>query len=255
MLKSLTVYVLTAAIRDKLFLSFFLLLAVGISLSIFMGSSAVNEQDQFTLVFAAAGLRMASVFGIVLFVVFFVRRSFETRDVEYLLTRPITRLDYLLSHVLSFMIIALCFSLLTAVCLAIMSPETGDNSSYLLWVFSFYAELIIIANTAFFFSMVLSSAVASVLITGAFYLLSRLMGQILGIIDRFEYGGAFSLMETVMRIISTIIPRLDLMGQSAWLLYGTDENSIGYGFILLQALVFSCLVLSAAMIDLKRKQF
>ena len=153
------------------------------------------------------------------------------------------------------MIIALCFSVLTAFCLVFMAPEDGWNKAYFLWVLSFYAELIIIANVAFFFSMVLSSSVASVLITGAFYLLSRMMGQILGIIERFEYGGTFSFMETIMLGISTIIPRLDLMAQSGWLLYGTNEDSIGYGFIILQALVFSFLILSAAMIDLKRKQF
>lgn len=255
MLKNLTFYVLTAAVRDKLFLSFFLLIAVGVSLSIFMGSSAVTEQDQFSLVFAASGLRIASVFGIILFVVFFIRRSFETRDVEYLLTRPISRLNYILSHAVSFIIIALCFTVLTGLCLVVLGQQSGINDAYILWTFSFFAELIIVANTAFFFSMVLSSAVASVLITGAFYLLARLMGQILGIVERFDYGGAFSFMENIMTLVSTVIPRLDLMGQSAWLLYGAEESVIGYGFILMQALVFTCLVLSAAMIDLKRKQF
>ncbi|MAZ76030.1 MAG: hypothetical protein CMH31_01865 [Micavibrio sp.] len=255
MLKNLIYYVLTAAVRDKLFLSFFLLLAIGVSLSIFMGSSAVTEQDQFTLVFVASGLRLASVFGVVLFVVFFIRRSFESRDVEYLLTRPITRLDFLLSHVVAFTVIAFCFTALTAICIYVLATKGSVQSAYFLWVFSFFAELVIIANVAFFFSMVLSSAVASVLITGAFYLLSRLIGQILGIIEAYNYSDAFVLMEKVMLVISAIIPRLDLMGQSSWLLYGAKEGAISYTFIVLQMLVFSFLVLAAAMVDLKRKQF
>ena len=255
MLKNLSFYVLTAAIRDKLFLSFFLLLAVGVSLSVFLGSSAVIEQDQFTLVFSASGLRIASVFGIILFVIFFVRRSFESRDVEYLLTRPISRFDYLISHVLAFMVIAFCFTVLTGLCIFVLASKGAEQSAYLLWIFSFFAELVIIVNVAFFFSMVLSSAVASVLITGAFYLLSRLIGQILGIIESYNYGNAFALMEKVMIAISAIIPRLDLMGQSSWLLYGTSDDTVSYLFIALQMLVFSFLVLSAAMIDLKRKQF
>ncbi|NQZ13659.1 MAG: hypothetical protein HRT94_02375 [Alphaproteobacteria bacterium] len=255
MLVKLTSYVITAAFRDKLFLSFALLLAVGISLSIFMGSSAVTEKDQFALVFAASGLRMASVFGILLFVVFFVRRSFETRDVEYLLTRPISRFQYLLSHVMAFALIALVFAVLTAICIFVMGRESGFNSGYILWVFSFFAELVIIANVAFFFAMVLSSAVASVLITAAFYILSRLIGQILGIIDRHHYGDVFDFLEKIMLVVSMFIPRLDLMGQSGWLLYSVEQGAIGYGFVALQAVVFSCLVLSAAMIDLKRKQF
>lgn len=255
MLKHLIFYVLTAAIRDKLFLSFFLLLAVGVSLSVFMGSSAVTEQDQFTLVFAASGLRLASVFGMVLFVVFFIRRSFESRDVEYLLTRPITRLDYLISNTLSFIAIAFCFTALTSICIYVLMPKGGDFSAYLLWVFSFFAELVIIANVAFFFAMVLSSSVASILIVSAFYILARLIGQILGIIDTYNYGDSFDIMENIMLLISMVIPRLDLMGQSSWLLYGAEEDSISYIFILIQMIVFSSLVLSAAMFDLKRKQF
>ncbi|HBR68524.1 MAG TPA: hypothetical protein DEA55_04015, partial [Rhodospirillaceae bacterium] len=68
--------VLTAAVRDKLVISLLVLLALGASMAVFMGSSAVIEQDRFAVVFASGGLRLASVLGLVLFVVFFVRRSF-----------------------------------------------------------------------------------------------------------------------------------------------------------------------------------
>lgn len=255
MLIKLTRYVLIAAFRDKLFLSFFLMLAVGVSLSIFLGSSAAIEQDQFSLVFAASGLRLASVFGMVLFVVFFIRRSFESRDVEYLLTRPISRFQYLVSNITAFAAIAIIFSTLIFACVFIMAPHRGEDLSYLLWVFSIFAELVIIANVAFFFSMVLSSAVASVLITSAFYILARLMGQILGIIDTHHQMGVMLYAEKMMLVISMFVPRLDLMGQSSWLLYGRPDGAIGYGFILMQMLLFSGLVLSAAMVDLKRKQF
>jgi len=255
MLQHLVPYVLTAAIRDKLFLSIIILMAVGVSLSIFMGASAVTETDQFALVFTASGLRFASVFGIIIFVAFFIRRSFENRDVDYLLTRPVSRLSYILSHAIAFAMIALFFTVLLGICLFVMKAQSTPDSDYLLWLFSLFAELVVMANVAFFFAMVLSSPVTSVLISAAFYILARLMGQILGIIDTYNYGGAFMPLEKIMLVISAFVPRLDLMGQTNWLLYGAGENDISFGFIAMQMLVFSAMILSGAMLDLKRKQF
>jgi hypothetical protein len=51
-----------------------------------------------------------------------------------------------------------------------------------------------------------------------------------------------------------IIPRLDLMTQTSWILYGTN-NGNEYIFILEQAFVFLFMVLLAALIDLRRRQF
>ena len=63
-------YVLKAAIRDRLFLSLIVLVLVGVSLSIFLGGAAIVESNRFSLVFAASGLRLAGVMGLVLFIVF-----------------------------------------------------------------------------------------------------------------------------------------------------------------------------------------
>ena len=57
-----------------------------------------------------------------------------------------------------------------------------------------------------------------------------------------------------MLLISMVIPRLDLMAQSSWLIYGT-ENSINWMFVIGQGIVFYALVFSATYIDFKRKQF
>ena len=252
--KSLIIYVLTAAFRDRLFWSFLVLLGVGISLSFFLGSSALIEAEQFSVVFASGGLRIASVMALVLFVVFFIRRSFDSRDVEYILTRPISRLQFLLSHALAFQLMALVVALVVSACVIILAPGKEVTPGYFLWGFSLFAELFIMVNVALFFSMVLSSAVGSALISMGFYVLARLIGQILGIIERGEESGIHFIMEQLMYYISVLIPRLDLMGQTAWLLYPLD-NIIGYGFIVAQTVIFSAIILCAALIDLTKKQF
>lgn len=254
MIRLLTTYVLTAAARDRLLLMFLLLAVVGVSLSIFMGSSAVTEKDQFTVVFAAGGLRLAGLLTLVLFVVFYLRRSFESRDVEYLLSRPVSRLQFLLAHSLAFSLLATLIAILTTAVLYMM-PSVAEKSGYILWGLSIWAEFLIMVNVALFFAMVLPSAVTGILCCMAFYVLARLMGDILGIIDANAGESALTLlMEKVMLVVSVVIPRLDLMGQTSWLVYGV-ENALKWHFILLQGFVFWGLMMAASLLDLKRRQF
>lgn len=247
-------YILMAARRDKLLIGFLLLIVIGASLSIFLGSSALTEQDQFSVVFMANGLRLGSVLTLLLFCVFYLRRSYDTRDVEYLLTRPLTCFQFLLAHSFAFSILATIAAVFITVSLIALS-QGHQIMGHVLWGVSVWVELIIIANTALFFSLILSSAVAAVLTGFAFYMLSRLIGSILGIVSASEAGSVLNLVtEKVMLVISIIIPRLDMMGQSSWLIYGFD-SPVSLGFIFVQGVVFCGLVFSAALFDLQRKQF
>ncbi len=246
-------YVLTAALRDRLFLSLIVLLVLGASLSVFMGSAAVVGQDRFTLVFAGGGLRLASVLGLVLFVVFHVRRSFETKDVEFLLSRPVGRVRFLLSFAAAFSLLAVLMGVAIGLVLYVLGPHLFGQG-HILWIVSMIVENIIMVNTALFFSMIISSSASAAMVTLAFYVLARMMGQILGIIDTgmriFDAGP----LPYIMQVISAVMPRLDLMAQTSWLLYGPGEQ-VGFIYIVGQGIVFSILILLAALIDLVHRQF
>lgn len=246
-------YVLTAAVRDRVTVSFLVLLLLGASLSVFLGSAAVIEQDQFSLVFAAGGLRLAGVLALVLFVVFLMRRMFEAKDIEFLLSRPIGRVGFLVSYSVAFSFLALLMGVAQGGCLYVIAPHLFD-SGHVLWIVSVIIENIIMVNVALFFSMVLTSATVAALASFSFYVLGRMMGEILGIIDAGTRIYNFELLEGIMQLISAIMPRLDLLGQTSWLLYGVDEQ-IGLGFVIVQGLVFTALVVLASLIDLVRRQF
>lgn len=247
-------YVLTAAIRDRFALSLALLIAVAISLSIFLGSSAVTEQDSFAVVFAAGALRIGGMAALVLFTVYYIRRSFDSRDIEYLLSRPIGRISFLFSHAMALTILASVSAAAIFICVAALSPGPL-TSGHVLWGVSILMEYIIMANAALFFAMVLPGAATSAFAAGGLYVLSRLTGQIFGILDSGTVAGHFSWMEKIMESISLFVPRLDLMGQTAWLLYGIPENGAGYGLIFAQGAVFASMFIMAAAIDLVRRRF
>jgi hypothetical protein len=250
---NLVKYVIKAAVHDRLVISMFSLIVVATSLSIFMASSAVTETDQFALVFAAGGLRMTSVVGLVLFVVFHMRRSFDTKDVEYLLSRPISRVSFIISHAVAFSFIAFIMAIIVIAAVVIVSPN-AFSMGHILWGASLIAEFIIIVNVALFFSMVLTAATSGALAVLALYVLGRLMGQLLGIIESGIDAANLEIFSNIFKLISMVIPRLDLMAQTSWLIYEPD-GTVGYLFIVIQLVVFSSLVICASIVDLVRRQF
>ncbi len=250
---SLVKYVLTAALRDRVITALMILLILGASLSVFVGSSAIIEKNQFSAVFAAGSFRFIGAFGLVLFVVFFMRRSFETKDVEFLLSRPIGRVQFLLSYSFAFYVLAIFMGLAQGLAVYILGPHLFGEG-HILWTVSVIIENMIMASMALFFSMFLTSAATAAMASFGFYVLARMMGQILGIIYADYSVSNMPILEMAVQMVSVITPRLDLMGQTSWLIYGVGEQ-INLAFVFAQGLVFTMLVSLASMLDLVRRQF
>lgn len=270
--KYLVKYVLTAALRDKLMVTLVLMILIGAAVAVFMGSASIIEQSSFAIVFGAGGLRFLGVAGVVLFCCFYIRRSFESKEVEFLLSRPISRTSFLFSHAAAFSVLAFAIAFAIALTVCIIGRPPVDGA--IVWGVSIGAEFAMMAIAALFFSMVLSSAAGSALATLGFYSLSRMMGTLLGILDLPPENWFFAVLNSLLKLISIIVPRLDMMGQTSWLVYGASGASgikflpdasayahdvmmhIGLaGFIGLQCIVFVALLLGAAMYDFRRRQF
>ncbi len=250
----LTFYVLKASVRDKLVLSLMLFFIAAVSMSLFIGSSAVTEPDAAILTFIASSARFIAVISLILFVVFYVRRAYETHDIEYLLSRPINRISFITSHLFALSILSICFSFFIAAGIFLYASSFINGDGFMLWFISLTLEFMIVSYAAFFFSMVLPSAVTGTMATLAGYILARMSGQILNIIDAGNNGEIFGVLGKIMEASSVIVPRFDLFSQSAWLLYGPDAN-ISLIFILLHGILFSLLIGCAAIFDLLRKEF
>ncbi len=270
--RHLVKYILVAAMRDKLMITLALMIMLGAGIASFMGAATVTEGDSFSLVFSSGGLRFLGVIGVVLFSCFYIRRSFDSKEVEFLLSRPISREAFLVSHALAFSILSfIVAAFIYAVILFIGRP---DSLGAFVWAFSIATEIAIMSVVSLFFSMVLSSASGSALATLGFYALSRMMGTILGITAGAAGNWGNAIMNNTMELISVIIPRFDMMGQTSWLIYGVDKavglkfnpEASGFahalmdftglsGFILCQLVIFMALLLTAASFDFNRRQF
>jgi ABC-type transport system involved in multi-copper enzyme maturation permease subunit len=266
-------YVLTAALRDKLLSTLMLMIATGAAVSVFLGSASITEKESFALVFGASGLRFLSVVGLVLFCCFYMRRSFETKEVEFLLARPLSRLTFLFSHAAAFMLLSLVIGIVTVVAVSFIGAPNSEG--LMLWGISIVFELMMMSTAALFFSMVVSSAAGSALATLGLYVLARLSGMLLAIAQKAPDNMIYAVLNNVMNVISIFIPRLDMTGQTSWLVYGykgsgetlelADRASdfaikmadvLGaLGFILTQGILFTGLLLAAAAFDFVRREF
>lgn len=244
-------YALLAALRDKLLLSMFIVFVVGASLSLLLASAAIIEKDQFALVFTSASLRLVNVLGLVLFVIFFVRRSFDSKDIEFLLSRPISRVQLIITYAVAFSIIAVIMNFAVGLALFSVAPHLFGYS-HMLWLVSLVFESIAMVSVSLFFALQITSAASAAMASLGVYVLGRLMGQLLGIVDSSLVDGQ-GIYAMALQLVSVITPRLDLLGQSSWLLYGVEGGSAV--FACFQVFAFSVLVVAAACLDFSRRQF
>ena len=251
---SLIRYVCTAAIRDRLILVMLGLMLLAGVLSVLMSGAAIVEQQKFTIASLASSIRIVAVIGLVVFISFFQRRAHDYREIDYLLATPLGRYRYLISNATAFILIALFLTLVMGALVILLQNEV--NTATLFWIASSFIELSLTATFTLFLSTRLHSATVCTLLSLAFYSLARMLGAVLGVIDSHMLEGMkhVKFLEYALDIISTVIPRFDLMAQSQWLIYRQVE---GVTPLLLaeQWGAFTALFLACAAFDLRRNQF
>ncbi len=248
-------YVLLTATRDRLFLGLLIGIAAAAYISSVLGSTAMLETAQMTLSFTAASARVIIMVGIVVFIGFHMRNAFDTREIDVLLSRPISRTTLVLSYWVGFAAVATCLVLPTIALVAFLG--TLNHTGFLLWALSLLLESWLVVSVALFAALTMKSGVGTVLASLATYTLSRMMGFFLATTTS---GSAFREQQLnigaqwLMKAIAVTVPRLDFYAKSNWLIYGAKSYE-DLTLFLLQSAVFIPLLIAASVIDFKRKQF
>ena len=93
-------YVLLTAMRDRLFLGLLAGVLAAAYISGVLGSTAMLEPEQMTLSFTASSARVILMVGIIVFIGFHMRNAFDAREIDVLLSRPISRTSLVLVAIL-----------------------------------------------------------------------------------------------------------------------------------------------------------
>lgn len=248
-------YVLLTSLRDKIFAGLYLLIAALFALALFLGEATMVEGREAAIVYAAAGARFFLALGVMIFVSFHVQRLHDTREIEAILSRPLSRPAFALGYWAGLAAVAALLVLPVCALLFFLLPSFSSLPGFFAWSASLLAESFILVAFAFFASVTLVRGVVSVLIGVGFYLLARLGSFFLAVAEKNSFMDEAllaRLMEEGMRGIAYLLPRLDLFAQTEWLVHNVP---IPLSSIILQTVVYVLLLLAAAMVDLSRKRF
>jgi hypothetical protein len=249
-------YVLLTAVRDRFPVAILVALLAMTAASFLVSASTLEEGRQTGLAFASELYRTVLVLGLVIFVSFHVRGLHESREIEAILTRPVSRASFVVAYYGAFAALAAVLALLTAPLLAAVLGASGAGLGQ--WEASMVLESWIVVALALFCAMALGSGTAAVLVALGLYVLGRTAQYFLAIAS--SGSGASSMegvnrgSEAIMSVIATVMPRIDLFGQSRWLIYGPGGDW-GVGILLLQAAIYIPLLLIATVRDLHVRRF
>ncbi len=239
------------ALGERLLVTLLASFGASAALAVFLGSTALVEQREFAAVLAASAARLVVVLALVLFTCFHVRRAFETGEVELLLARPVARSDFVLAHILTLVV---CTALITALAgLMVGAIARPGLAAAGWWTLSLFVEGTLAAVAALFFALALRSAVTSALACLGLYALGRMIGLLGGIAAaEVEPGPIAWTLNHLIGLLALVLPRLDLLSRSDWLVHGVGDAT-GLGPALFQSALYIVLLGAAASFDFGRR--
>ncbi|MBM5782768.1 MAG: hypothetical protein FJ368_05035 [Pelagibacterales bacterium] len=257
-MKSILKYIILSGTRNRLYLGLFISLIIAFSLAIFLGSTALIEQKQMTTAYISGLSRGVLIIGTALFVCLSMNKAFENKEVEFIISKSISREQFIISYLLGFFVAVLLIFI--PLVIAILTITQANKIGLLVWSLSLLSEAMIMIVFSLLASLILKNSFSSIMATLGFYAISRLMGMFVMAIElpqnisQTDLTISASSFALVLKVLSAIFPRLDLFGQSEWLNYGIEDFST-IKIILLQSIIYIPLMIFMAFHDFKKKQF
>ena len=216
--------------------------AAGLGLAAFLSQVAVTESVALQTAVVAALLRACAVFLVAFQVITSTQREHDDKGLELMLSLPLSRHVYYLGRLAGFAACGAVISTCFALPLLLWSPP----QAVLLWALSLCAETAMVAAAAMFFSVVLVQLVPAAAATAGLYLLARSIAAIQAIAagPLVEPSLPQRLARWSVDAVALLLPRLDAVTRSDWLIYGPP--GLGHYAMAIAALAVYTLVLAAA---------
>lgn len=241
-------------LRDRLYLGLFIFIFIAFTVSIFLGSTMMVEQSQSSIIYTLGTSRTILSIGMILFVCINISRAFDNKEIEFILSKPISREQFIIGYLLGFFIANLL--ILLPIYFGVLLIFKVNKIGALYWFLTTLSENLIVISFALLSSLILKNSFSAILASFGFYAISRLMGMFVMTID-FADDISFSKhgdLGMAMKILSVIFPRLDLFSQSSWAVYGVSDSFILW-VIFFQSTIYLPLMIFMAFHDFKKKQF
>ena len=245
-------YTLLEALRNRLLWLALILVAAGLGFTQFLQQVAITESNQIQAALLAAVVRVGSVFVLASFVVTSMVREFNDKVMELILSRPLRRSSYFFGKLAGYAAIALALALISSLPLALFAPA----QQVALWGLSLACELLIVTAFSLFCVLSLTQVISALAAVAGFYLLSRSISalQIMAANPLSDLSLGQQLVNFVIDAIAFLLPGIDRMTQTGWLIYSAPDPA-EILTALAQTAAYVLLLCGAALFDLQRKNF
>lgn len=251
-------YISSIFFKSRLIITGVFIICLSILFAIFFGSVATVEQLETSLIMCAGISRYAIITLMVIFVSNNISQMYEDKQIDFLLTKSISRNLFIFAYINNIIVASLIFSLLISLALFTFSPNI---EGLILFIISLFAELVITSIFTFIVAIVVKKYLFSVTAGLGFYLLARSSGVIAMIAqsdrDAFSWGLLYKwLPQKIILLFNFIMPRFDLITQSNWLLKHEilfAHSSMVYCILQWVTLVITLIIIGIH--DLKKQEF
>jgi ABC-type transport system involved in multi-copper enzyme maturation permease subunit len=224
--------------------------AAAVVAAAFLSSVALTEGRELRIAVVAALLRACAVFLIAAQVAASVQREIDDKGLEQMLSLPLSRTVHYLGRLAGFAVCGVVLAVIFALPLALWTPPGW----LALWALSLAAECTLVAAAAVFFSMSLGQLVGAISATLGLYLLARAMAAIQAIAagPLADDSLAGLLARRIVDALAFVLPRLDTVTKSEWLLYGVPSGS-AYAWAVGGLVAYATLLSAAGLFDFYRR--
>ena len=246
-------FTIIESMRNRLLWLSILMMIIGFVLVEFVGDLAITEHKATQLAVLAVFLRLSAVLLMALFVVSSSLRELQDKTLEMILAMSIRRSSYYLGKLLGYVQLAVLMGLAFGILLLIYAPF----EQVLIWSISLILELILVVALALVMLFTFKQTPAA--LTGVFivYLASRVVTSLYlmsqhPIVAYDSIGQKF--MDGFVGMMTWVLPDLSRFTQTEWLVYSSADWSQLLP-ILVQTVIYLCLLSAVALFDFYRKNF
>lgn len=226
------------------------LIAAALGLAGFVSQVAITESRELQAAVAAALLRGAAAFLLATHVAASVVREANDKVLELALALPLSRPRYWLGKIGGYAGVGLAVAAACALPMLLWATPAAVAA----WGVSLALELALVAAASLFFAGTLASVLPAIAATTGLYLLARTVAAI-QLLARGPLTEE-SLLQTIARgavdLIALMLPRLDMVTRSEWLLYGPPGAAELAGAAA-TLVVYTVLLAAAGMFDFQRR--
>ena len=227
-------------------------LLAALSLAAFLSQVAITESRALQVAVLAALLRACAVFLVAAQVAASTLREINDKGMELMLSLPLSRSTHYLGRLAGF---AACGAALAAAFALSLLPW-APSGAVALWGLSLACEAALVAAAALFFAMTLAQLVPAIAATAGLYLLARSIAAIQAIaagplaVDSIPHR----LARVAVDGVALLLPRLDAVTRTEWLLYGAPSGG-AYAAAIGGLALYGLLLAAAGLFDFHRRNF